>query len=210
MTVSTAGYFSPSVRKPEKLERLLDITLDPSPLALQLRSDPNPLRSFLDGPQPLLDYLATMWSGFGDWAGAMSPGTSFLFDWPAQTRLMSTILQRVGVSWGDVSREMIVDALFPGVSQRELAKNLGVKRPPANAPPLNQMNVKQFRDAADPSRVCYQALVNSQIKLLSVENAGLLGDMNILYGDPTGGFKLPLYSKAGSKNAQGVYEIPAK
>src|SRR5216684_6097891 len=27
MTVSTAGYFSPSVRKPEKLEKLLDITL---------------------------------------------------------------------------------------------------------------------------------------------------------------------------------------
>jgi hypothetical protein len=34
------------------------------------------------------------------------------------------------------------------------------------------------------------------MKILRLRNAGLLGEMNLLYGDPTGGFTLHLYAKA--------------
>ncbi len=206
MTASTAGYFSTSTRSPEKLKQLLEITLDPSPIALQVRPDPNQLGMLLDGPQRWWESMAMMWDGFSALAGGMSSGTPFLFDWQAQAQMMAMNLRRAGSSWTDVPRELLWGALFPGVPPQQVAEKLGVKRPVANVPPLNQINVKQFRDAADPTCACYQALVNSQINIVRMENIGLLGDLNVLYGDPTGGFKVRWYSKDGSKNADGVYQ----
>jgi hypothetical protein len=58
---------------------------------------------------------------------------------------------------------------------------------------LNQITVKQFRDAAEPTYACYQALVNSRITIDHYYDGGLLGPSNVAFGDLTGGIRLLLH-----------------
>jgi hypothetical protein len=58
---------------------------------------------------------------------------------------------------------------------------------------FNQITLKQFRDAAEPSYACYQALVNSRIAVDHYYKGGLLGPANVAFGDITGGFRLLLH-----------------
>jgi hypothetical protein len=58
---------------------------------------------------------------------------------------------------------------------------------------VNQLTLKQFRDAADPSQACYQALVNSRMGYNRLNAYGMLGDYNMLMGDPSGGFRIRLH-----------------
>ena len=53
---------------------------------------------------------------------------------------------------------------------------------------LNQINLKQFRDAAEPTYACYQAVVNSRITIEHYYDGGPLGPANLAFGDVTGGF----------------------
>jgi hypothetical protein len=58
---------------------------------------------------------------------------------------------------------------------------------------LNQINLKQFRDAEEPIYACYQALVNSKVRIDHYYNGGLLGPANVACGDITGGLRLQLH-----------------
>jgi hypothetical protein len=58
---------------------------------------------------------------------------------------------------------------------------------------LTIYNMKQVRDAKDPSQACYQAIVRSQMKVDEVIDGGLLFDP--LSGDPSGGIEISLSSK---------------
>jgi len=58
---------------------------------------------------------------------------------------------------------------------------------------LNQINLKQFRDAAEPTYACYQAVVNSRITIDHYYNGGPLGPANLSFGDISGGFRLLLH-----------------
>jgi hypothetical protein len=58
---------------------------------------------------------------------------------------------------------------------------------------LNQITLKQFRDAAEPKYACYQALVNSRITVDHYYDGGLLGAPNATLGDLTGGIRLLLH-----------------
>jgi hypothetical protein len=58
---------------------------------------------------------------------------------------------------------------------------------------LNQINLKQFRDAEEPTFACYQALVNSKITIDHYYNGGLLGAASVACGDITGGIRLMLH-----------------
>jgi hypothetical protein len=58
---------------------------------------------------------------------------------------------------------------------------------------LNQITLKQFRDAAQPRYTCYQALVNSRITVDHFYDGGLLGASNVALGDLTGGIRLLLH-----------------
>ena len=60
-------------------------------------------------------------------------------------------------------------------------------------PPVNEITLKQFRDAQHPARVCYQAIARSGMQLERCNAAGLLGDLNLLRGDPTGGFQIRVH-----------------
>lgn len=57
----------------------------------------------------------------------------------------------------------------------------------------NNITLKQFRDAESPVEACYQAVLNSKIWVNRYNSGGLLGDTNLLRGDPTGGFRVKLH-----------------
>ena len=59
-------------------------------------------------------------------------------------------------------------------------------------PTGNTVNLKQFRDAERPAEVCYQAVVNAQMTLSRFNQGGMLGDMELLRGDSTGGYRVRL------------------
>ena len=64
----------------------------------------------------------------------------------------------------------------------------GLSAPPA----LNNITLKQFRDAEKPGRICYQAIVNSAMRVKRFNGGGMVGDANLLLGDPSGGIDILL------------------
>lgn len=74
-----------------------------------------------------------------------------------------------------------------------LGKLLQYVSPSAPALSSNNITLKQFRDAEEPLYICYQALVNSRISLRRLNKGGLLGDLNVLRGDLTGGFRIKMH-----------------
>jgi len=74
-----------------------------------------------------------------------------------------------------------------------LQKLLQSASPFSSSASSNNITLKQFRDAEEPLYVCYQALINSRIWLRRLNQGGLLGDLNILRGDVTGGFRIRLH-----------------
>ncbi|MEQ8859043.1 MAG: acetoacetate decarboxylase family protein [Pseudomonadales bacterium] len=57
----------------------------------------------------------------------------------------------------------------------------------------NTINLKQMRDASDPTRACYQALTNARMEILQFRRGGMLGDTTLATGDPCAGFSLRLH-----------------
>lgn len=60
---------------------------------------------------------------------------------------------------------------------------------PAN-PCMNNLTLKQFRDAGDATAACYQAIVNSKISVENFRDGGLLGGPSLMMGDVTGGYRV--------------------
>jgi len=58
---------------------------------------------------------------------------------------------------------------------------------------VNHITLKQFRDAEHPEKACYQAIVSSSMGINRLNACGLLGDLYLLRGDPSGGFTIRLY-----------------
>lgn len=57
----------------------------------------------------------------------------------------------------------------------------------------NNINLKQFRDAEDPTKAAYQALVNSPMIWKRISRAALIGEQQILQGDSSGGVEVDIY-----------------
>jgi hypothetical protein len=55
---------------------------------------------------------------------------------------------------------------------------------------VNNITLKQFRDAERPGRLCYQGLLCSEMRVERFNGGGLLGDARLLAGDPTGGHRI--------------------
>lgn len=58
---------------------------------------------------------------------------------------------------------------------------------------FNTINLKQFRDSQRPTDYCYQSVNNAPMRLQQVNAIGLLGDVNQLAGDASGGFRIDLH-----------------
>lgn len=54
----------------------------------------------------------------------------------------------------------------------------------------NTINLKQFRDAEQPFEICYQAITNARMDVTQLRRGGMLGDLALLRGDPSGGFRV--------------------
>ncbi|HVZ06304.1 hypothetical protein [Rhodopila sp.] len=66
----------------------------------------------------------------------------------------------------------------------------------ANALPLlfnNTVNLKQYRDPENPTLACYTAVVNSRMGVDRINQYGLLGDWDLLRGDPSGGYSVRIH-----------------
>ncbi len=55
------------------------------------------------------------------------------------------------------------------------------------------VTLKQFRDAEHPDCACYQALIHSEMTTRRFNRGGLLGDLDLLRGDTTGGYRIRLH-----------------
>lgn len=54
----------------------------------------------------------------------------------------------------------------------------------------NVITLKQFRDAQNPREACYQALINSRMKVVAYNNGGPLGGLSVLRADASCGFRI--------------------
>src|SRR5262249_2780999 len=75
----------------------------------------------------------------------------------------------------------------PMTTPRQLPANAGAPSPFLE----NQFGLKQFPDAKDPKKACYQAIIRSSCKFDSANDTGLLYDP--LSGDPSGGLSIRIY-----------------
>lgn len=57
----------------------------------------------------------------------------------------------------------------------------------------NTINLKQIRDAARPQEFCYQALTNAKMEFTQFHRGGMLGDLALLRGDSSGGFRIRMH-----------------
>jgi hypothetical protein len=73
----------------------------------------------------------------------------------------------------------------------------GITRPRRSRPYFNQITLKQFRDAAEPDLACYQAIVNSRICVDRYYDMGMLGSLDVLMGDLSGGFQIRVHEYPG-------------
>jgi hypothetical protein len=84
---------------------------------------------------------------------------------------------------------------------KQLLPSLALLSPGRHAPPaggtaglsFENITVKQFRDAQEPDRACYKALVSSMMAIDRLNQSGLLGDFNLLRGDTSGGYTLRIH-----------------
>ena len=58
---------------------------------------------------------------------------------------------------------------------------------------FDNVTLKQFRNPENPDLACYQALVKSKMGVDRLNRAGLLGDVNLLRGDTSGGYRLRVH-----------------
>jgi hypothetical protein len=60
----------------------------------------------------------------------------------------------------------------------------------SRGPSVNNITLKQFRDAEHPGRLCYQGVLCSEMRIERFNGGGMLGDARLLVGDPTGGHRI--------------------
>jgi hypothetical protein len=83
---------------------------------------------------------------------------------------------------------LVRDLLMPGRRQPG-----GEPTPERQQMHIEQITLKQFREPERPNQACYQALVASTMGFDCFNRGGLMGDINLLRGDPSGGFTLRLH-----------------
>lgn len=59
---------------------------------------------------------------------------------------------------------------------------------------LKNITLKQFLDSERPNLACYQAIVQSEMGVQRVRGSGLMGELNMLLGDISGGYSIRIHS----------------
>lgn len=162
---------------------LLEIDRDPPPdfsrFPLDLRSPSSPLRAW---PAAIRAALDLMGQGLDLIVAAPVRGYRSARD----PETLARMLRRAS---GSMAR-LLPDALLPLAGGRSARSAGGQSRPELS---FEQITLKQFRDVEDPSQACYTALVASRMGIDRLNGAGFLGDPNLLWGDPAGGYTVRIH-----------------
>lgn len=97
---------------------------------------------------------------------------------------------------GAKAREKLKSAFPDMLPSRGQAPNAtALQNAMAGLPSLffDNVTLKQFRNPENPDLACYQALVKSKMGVDRVNRAGLLGDVNLLRGDTSGGYSIRIH-----------------
>jgi len=159
-----------------------------------LEIDRSPPTSFATFPPNLSNPALNLSDAMYAWLGVMGSAVDILASMPLrgyrQTRSARSVLDKALLAGGEALR------MFRNPLQRQLVNKtadnrLGYGRMAEAF--SNQITLKQFRDAGHPNHACYQALVSSRMGVDRLNRFGLLGDYNLLFGDPSGGFSIRLH-----------------
>ena len=166
-----------------KLQPFLSVSMDPLPSFLRLPPDP-----------------ADPWSPWQSVSSAINSAGSLIgevLDFAVGSRLRGYEAHRsVGSLLAMAARagstvKPLLPRLLPEGREGRAAYTRAVDGLPSLF--LDVVTLKQFRNPENPTLACYQALVGSKMGVDRVNRCGLLGDMNLLRGDSSGGYTIRLH-----------------
>lgn len=166
-------------------QRLLEVDLDPPPTFTEF--PPNPRNP---------------WSPLWILPNATANAASLLgsaLDTALALRIRGYEMNRSAVAMRAMAGALgqRLEALFPQMlsSKAHPAAPDRVQAAIAGLPDFffDNVTLKQFRNPENPSLACYQALVNSKMGVDRLNRIGLLGDINLLRGDTSGGYGIRIH-----------------
>lgn len=178
-TLSTHVFPKLYAGEREALRVLMQIHRDPAPSYSEFPPDPdNPWGPLSSLPSAVRASLGLMEDAVDMFAGLRMRGYQ---------RGPGSLLRVLTKSGWKLTR------LLPGFFLPALRTASGTANEDFAKLYIDQVTLKQFRDAERPSDACYQALVRSRMGFDRLNQGGLLGDVNLLRGDPSGGFTIRIH-----------------
>ena len=161
---------------------------------IEVLEEPSP--SLFRSPLAERDLFNPLWS----WPTAMRNGIEAMMDTAAFVSALPIFgydQPRSAESASGMLRKALGNSrgVLPWITARNPAQNEALERAQQN-PYLNQVTLKQFRDAEYPDQACYQALVNSKISIDHFHEGGLMGGPHVLAGDLSGGYRIKVHDYA--------------
>jgi hypothetical protein len=162
---------------------LIQIDYNPSPTFAQFPPDlNNPLLPFAAIPNAVRNSLSLMGDA-ADWLlGLRVRGIT--------TNRDLTSLLDMGKKAGSYIKRLLPEMLLPSRKLPTASTEEELREGPVPRIFNDSVTLKQFRDPEDPSLACYKALVSSRMGIDRVNKVGLLGDLSLLSGDPSGGYTI--------------------
>ena len=172
--------------EPESPRVLLQVDCDPPPSYSRIPPDPsNPWYPLSAAATAMRSSLSLMGSAADMVLGLRVRGYH-------THRNAASLLAMAGKAGGYLAQ------LLPGLIRLGRGRRMPTPTAPTGAPgpAFENLTLKQFRDAQEPDRACYKALVSSTMGIDRLNNSGLLGDVHLLRGDVSGGYTLRIYRYA--------------
>jgi len=164
---------------------LISIDCDPSPAFAQFPLDiNNPWSPLTAMPTAVRNSLSLMGEAADLLLGQRVRG--FISDRDARSLL------EMGLKAGSYVARLMPEMLYPSWDRRNTdhTEEERHREPPVPRLFNDSVTLKQFREPEDPSRACYQALVRSRMGVNRVNKCGLLSELSLLGGDPSGGYTI--------------------
>lgn len=183
--LSTVDFARPYAGDAQSSQTLVQVDLDAPPTFTQFPPDPrNPWLPLWSIPSAIANTASFLGS-------AIDTALSLRIRGYEDNRSLSGVLAMAGKA-GEKLR-----SLLPGIAGSLNADQEAADLADAMAglPKLflDSVTLKQFRNPENPSLACYQALVNSKMGVDRVNRVGLLGDVNLLRGDSSGGYTIRIH-----------------
>ena len=168
---------------PEDARSLIDVVQEPPMSFLRGQFSTNdPFNPWWSASRISRQYLSAMNDAFESASGLPIFGNAGTRRFKTGMEMSSRLAKNMmaGMPW-----------IKPGLDTLEAAQQRSRLNP--SSPYMNNLTLKQFRDAQEPDYACYQALVNSKMSIDRFSDGGFLGGSSIMAGDITGGYRIHLH-----------------